>query len=184
MTQAAEDDDERTMDIYGAFVLFHVIGAVVLEISVLGLLVSMIVLHRRQLLAPTHRSLAMATRFDRAVPVGAALVLGTGLYMVTRRWGWEESWLIVGLAGLLLVAPISPTLISPALRKAEDATPVAYVPARAMTAGGILAGASVGELLLMLMKPSGFIAPLLVVASAAAIGGAIGYLSARAGREL
>ena len=170
------------MDFYAVVVAAHVVGAVVLEIGAVGLLATILMLGRPQRAGAASRSVGAAALFDRTVPIGAAVVLASGVYMVMNRWGWGEPWLLTGLVGLLAVAPLSPTLISPSLTRGSTvATPSTST--KVLIATGVLAGVSLGELLLMLAKPSGVGVSVVILVSAAAAGVAIAYGYARLGRE-
>ena len=165
------------MNTYPGIVILHVGGAIALAVGALGLLSWMITLNGGR--AP----LRSATALDKAVPIGAGVVLGTGLYMTTRVGGWDETWLAVGLGGLLLVAPLSPVVISPLLRTPESgASAPLSMRRRGLLASAALVGAVVSETFLMIDKPDGLVVALEIFLAGPAIGVGLAALIARGGR--
>jgi Predicted integral membrane protein (DUF2269) len=174
------------VDVYEVVIGLHIVGAVVLEISTVGLLGSMVILEWGRRARSSMHAVTGARLFDKGIPAGAALVLVTGLYMVVNRWGMREPWLIASLAALVAVAPLAPLLISPEVKKLQTRSqsrarsPHARKSARhgrALVPTAVLTGVSIAEVVVMTTKPQGIAAATTLIL-AAIVGGllAIAYL--------
>jgi predicted integral membrane protein DUF2269 len=159
------------VDTYEAIVGLHIAGAVVLEISAVGLLASLVILARGGPERSSLHAVTGARLFDKGVPAGAALVLITGLYMVIDRWEMREPWLIASLGALVAVSPLAPLLISPEVKKLLTGPHSRTRPsqaresarnARLLVPAAVLAAVSVAELLVMTTKPQGITATLML----------------------
>lgn len=132
---------------YEMSLILHMAGAVMLGVGAVGLLST--------LASPrTWRPVTgLVSTLDKAVPLGAGIVLATGVYMAIGTWGWDEAWLIVGLGGLMAVAPLAPVVISPGLRALVSDPASPDLIRRALLASGALVGAVLSEVILMVTKP-------------------------------
>jgi len=83
------------MTLYSIALFLHIVGALLL----FGLLTGEGILLRRGGLVDA--------RLNRVVgPISGLLILFPGLYMTASTWGWK-GWIVVGLAGWLVLAIVS-----------------------------------------------------------------------------
>jgi hypothetical protein len=154
------------VDAYHIALVAHVVGTVTFLAGIVALLLLLWAMVRAHSTAALLRASRLATKVDKSLPVGAALVVASGLYMVISTWGWERGWIDVSLAAIALVAPLVPGFISPRLivihRSAVSHTGVP-LPAELRTRTtdpqlwiplAVLAMTSLGVLGIMLAKPS------------------------------
>jgi hypothetical protein len=174
------------VDSYEVIIGLHVAGAVILEISAIGLLGSVVILTRSNGVDSPSVVARGAGLFDKGIPAGAALVLVTGFYMIMDRWGLRQPWPIASLAALVGVAPLAPLLISPEVKRLQTLhrspgrrreTQPHPGHGRLLIATAILTSVSLAELLVMAIKPPGTTAATeLVIAAIAAALTAVVYL--------
>lgn len=96
---------------YELAMMSHIAGTIVLFVGlalVWGLLVAAL---RAAQVSQVRRIASLLGKADLLLPLGAGLLLLSGLYMLFTLWGWDTGWAVVSLAGLLAIAPLVPLLI-------------------------------------------------------------------------
>jgi hypothetical protein len=119
------------MGIYGFAFAAHVVGAVALLVGLVLITISLWRMPRAVTIAGFRKWAGIATKADKLLPAGAALILLSGLYMTMTVWGWSHGWANTSLAALLLMSPLTPTIIGPRLgelRKAATGVSADSVP--------------------------------------------------------
>ena len=164
------------MSTYSIVVFVHVVSAIVLVGG--GLLATPAVnsgIERASTISELRRWLALGKPLDRINPASSMILLASGIYLASVGEWWGVAW--VQLAGVLWA--VNATLANVALRPSiarlartahgadgEDITPeVAKLKTSrklALTTDVMLAN-DLGVLFLMVTKPSGYLAPLLVL---------------------
>jgi len=170
------------MNWYSLALFAHLLG-------VLGLFVGLSLdwtslLHVRQ--AQTLTQVREATRLSgvqaRLLPLAVLLLLVAGIYMTVTAWGWRTPWILVSLAGLLLIGVLANSVSGRRLRvvarEANRSTSSETIPSalRRQIADPVLLTAlqtavmiGVGVVFLMTIKPDLF-GSLLTLAGAIVLG--------------
>ncbi len=124
------------MRIYAIVLVAHITGAIALLVGLVLIIISLWRMPHAASALQLRKWAGLASKADKLLPVGAALILLSGLYMVVAVWGWEHGWVNVSLAALLLVSPLVPSIIAPRLaeiHRAVDGMPDGPVPSSLRT---------------------------------------------------
>ncbi len=154
------------MRLYAIIVFMHIVGAIALLIGLILINISIWRMPYAASVTQLRRWAGLARKADTLLPVGAALILLSGVYLVVAVWGWGHSWVNVSLAALLLVSPLVPTVIAPRVAEIHRAVadlPEGPVPAAFNTATHVpalwtsvsmMTAVSIGITVVMVVKPN------------------------------
>lgn len=142
--------------------------------------------HARMRSARTHdillEWLSAAGKLSKAMPIFSVVVLVCGVYMTFAHWDWQQPWIVVSLALLVVIGAAAPTVLEPRLRAvgkaAQNGAPLALTASLlrkpALTIPGhIFPAEAVAIVILMASKPA-LPVTVIVVVIAAAIGAIVG----------
>src|SRR5215210_2389988 len=90
---------------------FHVIGTIALFVGLVLTILCMIGIRRSRSVQHLRKWVGLATKVDKLLPLGAILLLLSGLYLVFTGDGWGTGWVNVSLAALVLLIPLVPSMI-------------------------------------------------------------------------
>ena len=169
------------MNLYSIALFVHVVGALLLFVTLTVEGVALRLLHRAAT-PEASKSAAGMLRLNRIVgPVSALGVLIPGLYMTATSWGWV-AWIMVAFVSWLLIAVLGAVngIRIVGLERSQALlsgirTPMFLV--SWMTRVGI----ALGAIFLMTVKP-GAVAAVLAILIAAAAGAALGIGLSKGGR--
>ncbi len=154
------------MRMYAIIVFMHIIGAIALLIGLILINISIWRMPDAASVIQLRTWIGLARTADKLLPVGAALILLSGGYMVVAVWGWGHGWVNVSLAALLLVSSLVPTVIAPKLAEIHRAVadlPDGPVPSSLQTAThvptlwtsvAVMTAVSMGITVVMVFKPN------------------------------
>ena len=154
------------MGIYAIVLVAHITGAIALLVGLVLIVISLWRMPHAASVLQLRKWAGLASKADKLLPVGAALILLSGLFMVVAVWGWEHGWVNVSLAALLLVSPLVPTIIAPrlaAIHRAVEGIPDGPVPSSLQTAThapalwtsvAVMTTISLGIAVVMVTKPA------------------------------
>ena len=183
------------MDLYSLALFAHLIGVFSLFIG-MGLQWTAITGFRRaQTMAQIRLWSGLLRPAAMLGPLSAALILLAGGYMMFTTWGIDTPWIVVSIGAMLLMAALGMGITVRKLRvvqraamahgKSEVIMPELrrriYNPTLWISAQ-LASGIALGIVFLMTTKP-GWLASLLVVAVAMALGTVTGALSAKPRRD-
>lgn len=169
------------MHVYTIVLFLHIIGALGYFATIGVLIVTMSQVQHARTIAAASEWAAVAARAERLIPVSAAMILLSGVYMVATVAAWRVAWIVTTLGVLLVLAPVFPlvlgryldalrdamreatagTMSSPATIRVDDSVP--RIALRLATVG------SLGIVFLMTAKPD-LAGSLLTVGVALALG--------------
>lgn len=184
------------MDAYTLSIIGHIVGTIAMMFGLVLVLVSLIGMRSATGVPQVRRWAGIATKVDKLIPVGAVLILASGLYLVIAAWNWRQGWINVSLVTLLLVTPLVPTLI--AFRLAAVAHQARSASGNTIPAGlratmldplmwtGVLivTAMSFGILYLMIFKPTDIATSVVAMGMALIIGLVVSLPAWRWRREL
>ncbi len=154
------------MSLYAIALVAHIVGAIALLVGLVLISISLWRMPHAASVLQLRVWAGLAGKADKLLPVGAALILLSGVYMLMAVWGWGHGWVNVSLAALLLVSPLVPSIIAPRLaeiHQAADGTPEGPVPSSLRTATqapalriavSVMTMVSVGIAVVMVTKPT------------------------------
>ena len=154
------------MDAYRLAMIAHLVGTIALFAGLVLTIACMVGLRNATSAGQLRRWAGRASRADKLLPVGAGLLLVSGVYATATAWGWRSGWVNVSLATLLLVSPLAPAVIArrlAAIHAAADGIAVGPIPTSLVAATRdpllwasvcVMAAMSLGILLLMAAKPA------------------------------
>jgi Predicted integral membrane protein (DUF2269) len=169
------------MSAYTLALFVHVIGALGMFAGFGTWFIGLIALRRAERVEQVR---TITTLLPLAHSVGAGsvvLVIIPGVYMALTLWGLQTSWVVVSIVGVLMAAPIGPTLIEPRVetlgamaRETPDGTLSPALAARTHdpvlgTAMHTVSLLVVGIIFLMTIKPP-LLASIITMAGALALG--------------
>lgn len=103
------------MSIYASAMVAHIAGVMALLVGLVLVITSLWCMRRATSLIQLRKWAGLATKADTLLPLGAVLILLSGLYMTMTVWGWGHGWVNTSLIALLLVSPLVPAVIGPRL---------------------------------------------------------------------
>ena len=102
-----------TVSAYTVALFVHVIGVGGMFAGFGSWFLGLIALRRAERVEQV-RTITMVLALAHSVGAGSVvLVIIPGLYMALTMWGLQTSWIAVSIVGVLVAAPIGPTLIEP-----------------------------------------------------------------------
>jgi hypothetical protein len=121
----------------------------------------------------------------RVFPLALLVLLGSGAYLVDRRWSWSSGWIEAGLVGVGVLFVVGASLIggrsralSRELARADGPVPARLLYLAREHVGGIASwantGLALGIVFVMTTKPA-FAASLVALVVAAALGVVVGF---------
>ncbi len=89
----------------------HVLGTLTLFGGLALTILAVIGIRRSRSVRQLLQWARFATTVDKLLPLGALLVLLSGLYLVFTTWGWSVGWVNIALVLLVLLIPLVPATI-------------------------------------------------------------------------
>jgi len=109
---------------------------------------------------------ALSKGLDKLFPLSTVVIIGSGLYLVQKYWGWDAAWIKLGFGALVIMSIVGPAVNTRrfhAIGLAVASTPHGPIPpalARQvhdtvlLTSVQTLAALAVGVVYLHIMKPN------------------------------
>jgi hypothetical protein len=172
---------EEAMTLYSIALFLHVVGALLLFVTLTVEGIALGQLHRATTMAAAHGAVAVF-RTNRIVgPVSALGVLVPGLYMTATTWGWV-GWIVVALLSWVLLAVVGAVtgIRIVALDRSQSLLTGIRNP-MFLISWFTRVGIALGAVFLMTVKP-GTAAAVLAILIAAAAGAAVGVALSRVRR--
>ena len=99
------------MDAYRLAMIAHLVGTIALFAGLVLTIACLVGLRNARSAGQLRRWAGRASRADKLLPVGAGLLLISGVYSTATAWCWRTVWVNVSLAFRLLVCPLASVVI-------------------------------------------------------------------------
>jgi uncharacterized membrane protein len=117
----AEQLSEDVMSIYSLALFAHLLGVLGLFAGLSLDWISLLRLRQAQTLTQVREATGLSGIQARLLPLAVLVLLVAGIYMTATTWGWGTPWILVSLAGLVLIGVLANSVSGRRLRAIERA---------------------------------------------------------------